>query len=631
MADLLTEGTAPSAVAAEAAAESGKYSRSNDMLKSRMTHMVKGAGFVGTGNAPLSDPGDIMMKAHQATLDLRTETHRGYADRSGVVKGLNQDFLNSHGYLKSALTAPSIVEQVQQVVGGAMGADLTRSFTAGNLGNGSVYGLVPFDLLAPSRLIYPVYTVFRNKLPRPPGQGTSRQEKVFTGISGSQTGGQGIVDIAIPELVQSGGGFGSWPLNLPGSGSQTEVNLNVPYRFFGLTEQLSWLAQFAGQGFEDVSALANLILLQEMMLAEEYAMIAATSAALATPAAPTVTVRTAGANEAALTGVTTNISVKVTAVNYYGETIASPTSGNITWSAGQVADVQIAPVAGAQQYNIYVGTNSATSWYLMVGTSTQSGTGTAGSTVYSGTQTSSSVGGLRFTLQGALATSAVVAQALTVDTGTGNSNRMEGLIPTLTGASATAGVYPTSPVPWKGGYVNQSVGTHLSYQALYSALDALWETGSSGNSSPGAFRADPGEIVGDGGDIMRLSNDVIAQGAGTNYRLFLDQPDVSGVRVGAAVSEFQNPITRSVLKLVVHPWLTQGTALLMSYQLPQTWSNVANAWEMTMVQDYCSIAWPVIDATFRYSIFMYGALVAHAPQYSGILQGLQVADVTPYS
>ena len=32
-------------------------------------------------------------------------------------------------------------------------------------------------------------------------------------------------------------------------------------------------------------------------------------------------------------------------------------------------------------------------------------------------------------------------------------------------------------------------------------------------------------------------------------------------------------------------------------------------------------AWPVIDATFRYSIFLLGTLVAHAPFYSGILQG----------
>ena len=72
--------------------------------------------------------------------------------------------------------------------------------------------------------------------------------------------------MSIPELVQAGGSFGSWPLNLPGPGSQTEVTLNVPFRFFGITEQLSWLAQFAGQGYEDISALANLIMLQEMML-----------------------------------------------------------------------------------------------------------------------------------------------------------------------------------------------------------------------------------------------------------------------------------------------------------------------------------------------------------------------------
>ena len=68
------------------------------------------------------------------------------------------------------------------------------------------------------------------------------------------------------ELVQTGGSFGTWPLSLPQSGSQTEVTLNIPYKFFGITEQLSWLAQFAGQGYEDISALANLIMLQEMML-----------------------------------------------------------------------------------------------------------------------------------------------------------------------------------------------------------------------------------------------------------------------------------------------------------------------------------------------------------------------------
>lgn len=75
-------------------------------------------------------------------------------------------------------------------------------------------------------------------------------------------------DISLSELV-GGSSFGTWPLNLPAAGTQTEVQINVPYKFLGITEQLSWLAQFAGQGYEDISALANLIMLQEMMLGFE--------------------------------------------------------------------------------------------------------------------------------------------------------------------------------------------------------------------------------------------------------------------------------------------------------------------------------------------------------------------------
>ena len=332
---------------------------------------------------------------------------------------------------------------------------------------------------------------------------------------------------------------------------------------------------------------------------EEYQFIAGTSAPLAVPAAPTCAVRTAGSNETALN---TNITaVKVAATNYFGSTAVSAASSTFAVASGQVVDVTIAPVAGAMTYSIYAFT-SGSSYYLLA----------------------SGVGGQKYTLQGfsSLPTAVVPPAA---DTGTGKNTRMEGVIPTLSGASANAGVYPAG---WQGGYVNQSVGTHLSYNAIYTALDSLWESNS---NSPGAFKADPQEIVGDGGDIMRLSNDVISAGTATNYRLFLEQQEVGGMRVGGAVSEFQNPITRSILKLVVHPWFTQGTAAFMTYQPPMTYSQVSNAWEMRVVQDYSSIAWPVIDATFRFSIFLYGALIASAPMYSGVLQGLQVSDVTPYS
>lgn len=570
-----------------------------------MPGLVKGAGLSAIGsNEPLSDQADIMMRAAQATTDLRVETRRGYADKASVVKSMNQGFLNQFGPFRTALQAPSINEQISQIVrmipGGSEALD--KSFTMGNLGIGSIYGLVPFDLLAPSRLIYPVYTVYRNKFPRPPGQGAARIERVFTGISGSQTGGQGVLDISIPELVgQGAAGFGSWPLNLPGAGSQTEVTLNVPYRFFGVSENLSWLSQFGGQGFEDISALANLIMLQEMMLGEEYQMIAGTSVNLATPAAPTIAARTAGSNETTV-GANANFTVFVTAANYWGETVAGQ-SATIATTSGQVVDVTISPVAGALNYNIYVSTNAAP---------------TRANAFYAAT-----AGGTRYTLQGT--PPATGNNPPTADSGTGKPTRMEGVIPTLAGVSDQAGIYPSG---WQGGYVNNGVGSHLSYSVMNTALKALWDSTS---NSPGAFKADPAELISSGTDIANLSDDVINQGSATNYRLFIQQSEVGGVQAGAAVDEFRNPITRSIIKLVVHPWYLQGNADLMTYQLPQTWTNVANAWEMTVVQDYVSIAWPVIDATFRYSLFLFGAMVAHAPQYSAHLGGLQKSDTTPYS
>jgi hypothetical protein len=347
------------------------------------------------------------------------------------------------------------------------------------------------------------------------------------------------------------------------------------------------------------------------MLGEEYQMLAGSSQNLPTPAAPTVTARTPGSNETAMSTTSGTIYVKVTALNYFGESLASAT-GSAAAAANTVMDVTISPVAGAQQYNLYVGTSSsASNQYLQVGTSVQSGV------TYTGVQTANSVGGIKFTLQSTTASSSQQTYPAT-DTGTGGSNRMEGLIPVLSGlSSAGSGPYAnvgfeTSNV-WKGGYVNQSVGTHLSTNAIFTALDALWENNGMNNVTPGVYRADPSEIVADGGDLMRLASDILSQGAGLNYLLNISQDQISGVRAGAAVAEFVNPVTRSTLKLTVHPWMSQGTALLMSYQLPQTWSHVDNAWEMTCVQDYVSVAWPVIDATFRYSIFLLGTLVAHAP------------------
>jgi hypothetical protein len=574
----------------------GRYSNTAEALVGKMTHLVKGAGFVGEGgNTPLTDQADIGRRAFEATVDLRAATQQGIFAKREVTKSFNPDFLGRFGAMRTALEAPSVQELLTLA-----SPDLVRSFTAGNLGIGSSYGLVPFNLLAPSRLIYPIYTVYRNKFARPAGQGASLIERLAVGISGSQTGNEAVLDFSMPELVSAGNTFGAWPLNLPPAVSEQFVTLNVPYRFFGVTEQLSFLAQWAGQGFEDLSALANLILLQAAMMAEEYQLIAGSAQTLATPSAPTCTVRAAQSNETALS--TSVVNVQVAASNYFGRT-ASSASTAVTVAAGQVVDVTITPVTGAMQYILY------------------------GLTAVPATYQLATCGGVKYTLQGSLP-SASVATTPTADTGTGAGTRMEGVIPTLTGLSAQAGIYPSSPIVWQGGYVNQNVGAHLGYNVIYTALKALFD---SPGINPGAFKADPAEIISSGSDIANLSQDVISQGSGTNFELFIKQSEIGNVTVGAAVSQFQNPVTKSILKTVVHPFYLQGNAELLSYQLPQSWTNVANAWEVSCVQDYVTLALPVIDVTYRYILLLMACLVAHAPMYSAHLGGLQQSDVTPYS
>ena len=576
------------------------------MISGRMPNLVKGAGFAKVGgNQPLTDDAEIFKRSYEAERALRTSVKNSMVSPDTVRKSINPAFSSQFGLFLSDNGGGSGYGQLASEISSVLSAELGKNITIGNgttTGSPLGSGFVPFDLVAPSRLIYPVYSPLRNKVPRVAGQGTSHRAKLVTGISGSQTGSGSTGNaqrVSISELGSgSSVGGSNWPMNIPASGNQSAVDMNIPYQFFGMSESLSWLAQFAGQGFEDVSALANLVLLQEFMLAEEYSMLSGTSSALATPSAPTLSARTAGTVETPITNASTNVFVRVSALNYYGETLAS-TGASIGCTTSQVVDVKIAPVRGAFTYNIYTTTGSTAGTYYL---------------------TKSGQGATTVTIQGALPTSGT--SPLATATSTSSSTDYEGWLSVVDGhGSIDASVYPSG---FTGSYINKSANSKLNHSILFNALDAMWNgSGVNNASSTGGFRADPAELVAEGSDIARLADEVIASGANTNYRLFLSPDEVGGVRSGAAVSEIQNPITRSILRVVVHPWLTQGTAFLNSYTLPMSWSNVSNVWENVMVQDYLSINWPVIDASFRYSIYMYGALVNYAPQYNGVIQGLQ--------
>ena len=554
-----------------------------DRMSTLMPELVKGKAIGSDGDA----------QAVAAERLYRNSVKQGFAAPDQVVKGLSPQFQSALGMAiqnnPSNVAMRQFVEQLQTQLSAELGKNIS-------LASPLASGLVPFDLVAPTRLIYPVYSPFRNLVPRVPGQGLTHRAKVISNVSGALPGQLGVSSnrMSIPELPAGGGLAGNnWPNQLPSSGSQTAYDMSIPYKFFGLTEAVSWLAQFAGQGFEDAAGLASLILLQESMLLEERAIIGATGTALSTPSAPTLAVRAAGTGETGI-GITTALFVKVTALNYYGETIASSEASTAALTAGQVVDVTISPVAGALAYNVYA-------------------SGTTGTEKLQAT-----VGGQKYTIKGTLL---AVTSPPTADTGTASTNDYEGIVSVLSGHAATAAVYPSGI---QASYINQSVGQTLAGSVMETALQAMWD------GANGIF-ADPDDFWAEGGDLTRLADSLANSSGNTNYRFLISQQETSGIRGGYSVSEFTNPITRKTINLKVHPYYPQGTATFLSWKLPQPWSNVSNVWENVMVQDYLSISWPVIDVTFRYSLFFYGTLFCAAPQYNGLLQGLQVSATTPYS
>lgn len=134
--------SAAGAVWQQAGQEATQYSSTGDMIKARMPDLVKGAGLAPKGgNTLLTDQSDILTRSAQATLDIRSETARGIHAKSSVVKSLRPSFLSQFGHLATALQQPSMLELFSALPGGA---DVIKSFTAGNLGlPGAVYGNVP--------------------------------------------------------------------------------------------------------------------------------------------------------------------------------------------------------------------------------------------------------------------------------------------------------------------------------------------------------------------------------------------------------------------------------------------------------------------------------------------------------
>ena len=452
-----------------------------------------------------------------------------------------------------------------------------------------------FDLEAPAKLLTPRPTPLRNRIPRKKGVGTSHRVKRILGYTGTGTGGVGNTWPGITE--SSTATFGSINYERGPKISYAADDLVLPYNSYSLSDSVSFDANFSGLGYQDLRQLSSTSTLYATMSMEERMMLMARGTASGYSgalSAPTFTLASpvASGSQTALAAATYYVNVTADAGisgNGFGESILG-TEASTAVASGDVLTITVSTaVAGALGYNIYVGTATGAANLKYQGTLKGTGTFTiqgAGATGLTGNNA-------------AFTTSGAAASRASADT-SAYATGYDGILPTVLGANS--------------GY-NNSINSTFStsnpgaeFQTVFAQLYS-------------SVKADPDLVLLNGNDRKQLS-DAIKSGSTANYRLTIQEPGKDGVTYGSIVTGIQNEVTGKAVDLMVHPWLNQGVAPVLSFTLPIPDTEVSDVWANFMVQDYMGIQWPVTQFSYDFSTYFRGTFFCTAPAWNGAVSGI---------
>lgn len=459
-------------------------------------------------------------------------------------------------------------------------------------------GLTFYDLQAPSKQLFPVLTPFRNRVPRVSGNGgTATNWKAVTGINTASLRG------FVPEGKRNG------------AVTTTVADKSASYKTLGLEDTVSYEAQFAGEGLEDVRARAQTRLLWATMIEEELADIGANlSVALGTPTAPTLVTASSGGSIGAGTykvyvvaltmmgyiasSVTNGVATSVSVTNPAGGTFtykagssnksAAATSSTLSGSTNVIA-ASTPVVAGAVAY----------AWYVDDGAS--------------GDATLQAITAINSVSLTALTTTHQNLTAITAD----NSQNTLGYDGLLYHAWATSsGAYIknlATGTPGSGnGLTADGAGGITEINDLFLSL---WEN----------YKISPDRILCNAQEINNITNKVLSAGDSTKTVArvqYVQSGDVSsGLRVKSLLNRFALNGAIDV-PVEIHPNLPPGTLVAYSEQLPYPISGVPNVIEKKLRRDYYAMEWPQRERVYEMGVYFDGVLAHYFTPSIGIITNI---------
>ncbi len=466
-------------------------------------------------------------------------------------------------------------------------------------------GLSAYDLQAPAKNLYPTVTPLRNALPRVGriNPGDAARWRTITSILGSGYDAMGWV----PEGQRTAS---------MSYAAQLQV---APYLTLGEEDTVTFEAEAAAEGYEDLNATATLRLLQKTMRKEEMALLGGnTSLALGTPAAPALTAPgTSGTLPAATysvivvalsfegyknSSITTGVATTKTITGNDGNTYAlnggsSNKSANATQTvtAGQTLSASASVIAGAVAYAWYVGA---------VGAETLQAITTINSASFATPLLTGQQAATQITADNSRNATLAFDGLLTVGFNPVNSAYVQAL------AAGTAGTGSFLTASGRGSVIE-----------IDNMLVAMWNN----------YRLSPTVLYVNAQEQKNLTSKCLTNASGPllRYDVAVDSGKGGpyGVSASGVVRWYYNPFSVDGgfdIPVKVHPDLPPGTILALCERLPVWYQSnqTPNVAEVLTRRDYYRVDWPLRTRRREFGVYAEETLAVYAPFGVGILTNI---------
>jgi hypothetical protein len=462
-------------------------------------------------------------------------------------------------------------------------------------------GLTAFDLQAPAKNLYPTITPLRNSIARVArlNPGDAAHWRSIFGTTGSGFDAMGWV----PEGQRSA------------SMSYSAVSVTLPYVTLGEEDTVTFEAEAAAQGFEDINATATLRILQKTMRKEETALLGGnTSLALGKPGTPTLSASGTGGTLPATTysvivvaltfegyrnstlagGVATTMTITGNDGNTYtlsGGSSLRSTNSTQAVSAGQTQFATVPVVNGAVAYAWYIG--GAGSETLQAITTINSAAFSA-PLITSGQQP---------------------ATAVTADNSRNPGLAFDGLLTDGFNPS-TSSFVQALPSGTAGTGTPLTPSGRGSILEIDSMLLQMWNS----------YRLSPTVIYVNAQEQKNITAKCLTNASGPLVRYNVDASQSAPYEFTASgvVRWYYNPFTGVEIPMPVHPDLPPGTILAYCERLPAWYQSneTPNVAEVLTRRDYYRVDWPVRTRRREFGVYTEEVLAIYASFGIGILTNI---------